>query len=69
MGHPAYGSTFQGSLRSRIKAYFTANPDEWLTITDAAVKWGVREPSVRQTMTQMRRRGELGPGPDLRLPT
>lgn len=68
MAGPKRGAVFRGSLRSRIKTYFADNPDEFLTITDAAVKWGVREPSVRQIMTDMRRRGELGPGPELRLP-
>lgn len=68
MAGPKLGSNFRGSLRSRLKAFFQDNPDEYLTTQDAAIKWQVREPAVRQTVSDMRRRGELGPGPDLRLP-
>lgn len=68
MAGPALGSTFRGSLRRRIKEYFKANPDEYLTPADASVKWGATQPAVRQTASVMRQRGELGAGPELRLP-
>lgn len=68
MKGPVLGSTFPGSLRRRIKDYFQANPDEYLKNADAAVKWGATQPAVRQIASQMRAKGELGAGPELRLP-
>jgi len=68
MPGPKLGSMFRGSLRRRIKEYFDANPDEYLTNADASIKWGYTQSAVRQSVSQMRVRGELGPGPEIRLP-
>lgn len=58
----------ENSLRHRLLEYFKANPDEYLTPKDVAIKFGVREQHARQAAFRMRELGELGDGPDLSLP-
>ena len=55
-------------LRADLLAFFKACPDEFMTINDAVVKFGTTRQNVLDTAFRMRQRGELGPGPEIRLP-
>lgn len=55
-------------LRADLMAFFKACPDEFLTISDAVVKFGTTRQNVLDTACRMRQRGELAEGPELRAP-
>lgn len=55
-------------LRADIKAFFAAAPDEYLTVDDAAAKFNVSRGRLGCVLCDMRKRGELAPGPTIRLP-
>lgn len=65
---PKRGSMHEVSLRASITRFFAANPGEWLTIDDAELKFDANRRSMQEAVRRMRRLGELGPGPDIRLP-
>jgi hypothetical protein len=56
-------------LRADLLAFFRACPDEFLTISDAVVKFGTTRQNVLDTACRMRQRGELAEGPELRTTT
>ena len=55
-------------LRADINAFLRANPDEHLTPKDAMLKFDAGQKRVYTVICQMRKRGELAPGPTIRLP-
>ena len=66
---PKLGSMHEVSLRASLTRFFAANPSEWLTIDDAELKFEGNRRSMQEAVRRMRRMGELGPGPDIRLPS
>lgn len=46
-----------GSLIHRIREWFIANPGEYLSYSDAAVKFGITEIQVQQAMSKLRAEG------------
>lgn len=47
------------SLMARIEAFFRANPDEWLTWADMAVKFDCTEQQAQRAMETLRLGGRL----------
>ena len=54
-------------LRLSLLQFFQDNPDEALTVNDARHKFNTTRQNVMDTVGRMRKRGELGPGPQLQL--
>lgn len=54
-------------LRLSLLQFFKDNPDETLTVNDARFKFDTTRQNVMDTVGRMRKRGELGPGPQLQL--
>jgi hypothetical protein len=52
-------------LRLSLLKFFAENPDETLTVKDARFKFDATRQNVMDTIGRMRKRGELGPGPQL----
>lgn len=42
------------TLAAKLRAYFEANPDEWLTVKDIAAKFDVTESKARSTAKYLR---------------
>ena len=55
-------------IRARLLEFFRRNPDEFLTTTDVQLKFGGAQSAIRVCVCDMRKRGELGPGPFIRRP-
>ena len=55
-------------LRADINAFLRASPDEHLTPKDAMLKFDVSRGRLGCVLCDMRKRGELAPGPTIRLP-
>jgi hypothetical protein len=56
------------SLRRRLLDFLRANDGEHLTVRDATIKFNAEGRHVRAVASRMRKFGELGPGPEMRLP-
>lgn len=52
-------TTPKQSLRTKILRFFEANPDEELSGTDMAIKFGEARKIINVTLCRMRARGEL----------
>jgi len=44
-------------LQGKIAQFFSDNPDEYLTIADAVVKWNATPKQIRDTICHIRHRG------------
>jgi len=68
MRGPPLGSVNKTGLRASLLAFFRDNPEEYLSVCDAAVKFNASKSVVRDCSNRMRKLGELAPGYPLRLP-
>lgn len=55
-------------LRTALIEFFRSNPEEFLTVADVMAKFDVSLQHVYDTTCLMRKHGELGTGPTIRLP-
>ena len=46
-------------LTAQIMDFFRENPDEWLTIDDAVLKWGATRKQIRDAASGLKQRGEI----------
>ena len=42
------------NLQQRIERFFADNPDEWLTRSDAALKWAVTPKQLRDALSHLK---------------
>ena len=47
------------SLRTQIVAFFKENPDEWLTMADACIKWERTSKQIIDTVSCIKRDGGI----------
>ena len=47
------------SLKHRMEAFFTANPDEWLTVEDCVLKWGRNRKQINDAVSFIKHAGGI----------